>query len=347
VTDGNSATSPGVARPPRLIPTTSGSRRRCWHPTARVTRRALAPLALAAVVTASAPGLVTVQSGDTLSGIAAAHGLSVAQLRELNGLPGSSSLIYAGQTLTVSGGSSSGGSGSGGSSAGGSHSVSPGETLSGIAARYGVSQSAIAQANGLDGAGTVYAGRSLVIPGAGGGASSSSSGASSSGASSSGAPSSGAPSSGGGGSAVTSSTAQNREILRARPAPDRGQVQSMIRAAAQRRGVDPALALAVAHQESGFQHRIVSPANAVGVMQVLPGTAEWMSNVVGRQLDPLDLADNIEAGVALLRVLRDQVDVETAVAAYYQGLRGVRQNGVYAETRQYVANVMALRAQYA
>jgi N-acetylmuramoyl-L-alanine amidase len=337
VTDGNSATSPGVARPPRLIPTTSGSRRRCWHPTARVTRRALAPLALAAVVTASAPGLVTVQSGDTLSGIAAAHGLSVAQLRELNGLPGSSSLIYAGQTLTVSGGSSSGGSGSGGSSAGGSHSVSPGETLSGIAARYGVSQSAIAQANGLDGAGTVYAGRSLVIPGAGGGASSSSSGTSSSGGSSS----------GGGGSAVTSSTAQNREILRARPAPDRGQVQSMIRAAAQRRGVDPALALAVAHQESGFQHRIVSPANAVGVMQVLPGTAEWMSNVVGRQLDPLDLADNIEAGVALLRVLRDQVDVETAVAAYYQGLRGVRQNGVYAETRQYVANVMALRAQYA
>jgi N-acetylmuramoyl-L-alanine amidase len=337
VTDGNSATSPGVARPPRLIPTTSGSRRRCWHPTARVTRRALAPLALAAVVTASAPGLVTVQSGDTLSGIAAAHGLSVAQLRELNGLPGSSSLIYAGQTLTVSGGSSSGGSGSGGSSAGGSHSVSPGETLSGIAARYGVSQSAIAQANGLDGAGTVYAGRSLVIPGAGGGASSSSSGTSSS----------GGPSSGGGGSAVTSSTAQNREILRARPAPDRGQVQSMIRAAAQRRGVDPALALAVAHQESGFQHRIVSPANAVGVMQVLPGTAEWMSNVVGRQLDPLDLADNIEAGVALLRVLRDQVDVETAVAAYYQGLRGVRQNGVYAETRQYVANVMALRAQYA
>jgi N-acetylmuramoyl-L-alanine amidase len=332
VTDGNSATSPGVARPPRLIPTTSGSRRRSWRPTARVSRRALAPLALAAVVTASAPGLVTVQSGDTLSGIAAAHGLSVAQLRELNGLPGNSSLIHAGQTLTVSGGSSSGGSGSGGSSAGGGHAVSPGETLSGIAARYGVSQSAIAQANGLDAAGTVYAGRSLVIPGAGGGASSSSSGASSS---------------GGGGSAVTSSTAQNREILRARPAPDRGQVQSMIRAAAQRRGVDPALALAVAHQESGFQHRIVSPANAVGVMQVLPGTAEWMSNVVGRQLDPLDLADNIEAGVALLRVLRDQVDVETAVAAYYQGLRGVRQNGVYAETRQYVANVMALRAQYA
>jgi N-acetylmuramoyl-L-alanine amidase len=337
VTDGNSATSPGVARPPRLIPTTSGSRRRSWRPTARVSRRALAPLALAAVVTASAPGLVTVQSGDTLSGIAAAHGLSVAQLRELNGLPGNSSLIHAGQTLTVSGGSSSGGSGSGGSSAGGGHAVSPGETLSGIAARYGVSQSAIAQANGLDAAGTVYAGRSLVIPGAGGGASSSSSGTSSSGGSSS----------GGGGSAVTSSTAQNREILRARPAPDRGQVQSMIRAAAQRRGVDPALALAVAHQESGFQHRIVSPANAVGVMQVLPGTAEWMSNVVGRQLDPLDLADNIEAGVALLRVLRDQVDVETAVAAYYQGLRGVRQNGVYAETRQYVANVMALRAQYA
>ena len=70
-----------------------------------------------------------------------------------------------------------------------------------------------------------------------------------------------------------------------------------------RSGVDPALARAVAYQESGFQAHLVSPADAVGAMQVLPGTADWMSRYAGRRLDVLDPADNALAGVLLLRTL--------------------------------------------
>ncbi len=46
---------------------------------------------------------------------------------------------------------------------------------------------------------------------------------------------------------------------------------------ARQHGVDPHLALAVAWQESGWQQRRISSAGAIGVMQVLPGTARWMA----------------------------------------------------------------------
>ena len=65
-------------------------------------------------------------------------------------------------------------------------------------------------------------------------------------------------------------------------------------------GVDPALALAHAHQESGFDHRAVSPADAVGAMQVIPDAGDWASGLVGRELDLLDPQDNVTAGVAIM-----------------------------------------------
>ncbi len=44
-------------------------------------------------------------------------------------------------------------------------------------------------------------------------------------------------------------------------------------------------------------------ANAVGAMQVIPTTTDWISGVVGRRLDPLDPHDNATTGVVLLRIL--------------------------------------------
>jgi len=109
--------------------------------------------------------------------------------------------------------------------------------------------------------------------------------------------------------------------------------------------VDPALALAVSYQESGWNQRAVSVANAVGAMQVIPTTTDWISGVVGRRLDPLDPRDNATTGVVLLKILMQATGSERrAVAGYYQGLRSVRERGMFPDTVRYVENVLALKA---
>jgi LysM repeat protein len=109
-------------------------------------------------------------------------------------------------------------------------------------------------------------------------------------------------------------------------------------------GVDPQLALAVSWQESGWQMDRRSDAGAIGAMQVLPSTGEWMSLYAGRRLHLHRLADNATAGVRLLRVLGDETGSRRhQVAAYYQGLGAVRDHGLYRDTRSYVANVLAIK----
>ena len=80
-------------------------------------------------------------------------------------------------------------------------------------------------------------------------------------------------------------------------------MRDIIAAKARANGVDPALALAVSYQESGWNMHVVSVANAVGAMQVIPATSDWISGVVGRRLDPLDPHDNATTGVVLLKIL--------------------------------------------
>ena len=110
----------------------------------------------------------------------------------------------------------------------------------------------------------------------------------------------------------------------------------------------PALALAVSYQESGFDHSLVSPANAIGAMQVIPSSGQWASDLVGRDLNLLDPRDNVTAGVAILKQLvRTSPDLSTAIAGYYQGAASVQRNGMFSDTRQYVANVRALMSRFA
>ena len=75
----------------------------------------------------------------------------------------------------------------------------------------------------------------------------------------------------------------------------------MIIDTARRHGVDPRLALAVSWQESGWNQRQVSVANAIGAMQVIPSSGEWASQMAGRRLNLLKTQDNITAGVVILR----------------------------------------------
>ena len=109
-----------------------------------------------------------VRRGETLSGIAARYGVSMWALMRANGLR-SANRIYAGQRLVIPSGGGRYASTPSRSTGKRVHVVRWGETLSGIAARYGVSVRALMRANGLRSANRIYAGQRLVIPSRGGG----------------------------------------------------------------------------------------------------------------------------------------------------------------------------------
>jgi LysM repeat protein len=264
-----------------------------------------------------------VRLGDSLSAIAAEHGVSLTQLAAVNGLSATGTLV-AGTSLRLPGAAtatqSAGNAPTGTAtirSAGGGHAVVPGETLTGIAAANGVTPAALAAANGLAPNAFVIAGTHLKIPAAG--------------ASATATPAANVPSAG----AATGSPGR----LTA------GQIGSIAAA----NGAPASLASAIAWQESGFNNAMVSAANARGVMQVMPGTWAWVqANLARRQLDPALPIDNVGAGVLYLgQMLRDfGGDPALAAAGYYQGGASVRQIGMLPETRQYVADVLALRSRF-
>jgi soluble lytic murein transglycosylase-like protein len=124
---------------------------------------------------------------------------------------------------------------------------------------------------------------------------------------------------------------------------------SQIGQIAAQNGVPPSLAAAIAWQESGFNNAMVSSANARGVMQIMPGTWDWVqSNLAHSPLDPGSPTDNVRAGSLYLgQLLRDTGgDPALAAAGYYQGLSSVRRIGMLPDTQRYVANVMALRSRF-
>lgn len=297
----------------------------------RLARNLGVPLLLAGLVTAGSPGwgLYTIKRGDTLSDIAARYGTTVSRLVQVNKLPGNGNLIIEGRTLEVPGATRSARRTSGARS----HLVGRGDTLSGIALRYGVSQTALKQANGIGDNNVVMLGATLRIPGGGTKTSTANSSNSFAGRTYS--------------NSVVSAASRNRAKLADRSTPSRERMRDIISAKARANGVDPALALAVSYQESGWNQGVVSVANAVGAMQVIPTTTDWISGVVGRRLNPLDPHDNATTGVVLLKILKQSASNERqAVAGYYQGLRSVRERGMYPDTKRYVANVMALKARF-
>lgn len=114
----------------------------------------------------------------------------------------------------------------------------------------------------------------------------------------------------------------------------------LVRAAAQRHQLEPALLHAVIAQESGYQAGAVSQAGAQGLMQLMPATAARFG-----VRDSHAPAQNIEAGARYLRLLlnRYQQNLDLALAAYNAGEGAVDAHGrnipPYAETRRYVPRV--------
>lgn len=121
-------------------------------------------MSAAVVTTSAAPALYTVQAGDTVSAIAARYGLSTAGVLALNGLSWKS-IIFPGQVLKLTNGPTKASAAPAPATQGGQYQIRSGDTVSAIAARFGVSTQSILDANGLSWTSIVYPGQLLVIPG--------------------------------------------------------------------------------------------------------------------------------------------------------------------------------------
>jgi soluble lytic murein transglycosylase-like protein len=253
--------------------------------------------------------MVIVQPGDTLSGIALEQGMTVPQLVALNGIA-DPNRILAGQRLVVAWGATTPAT----APAAATHRVAFGETLTGIAKRYGTTIAAIAAANGIVNPSLIRTGQLLAILAGT------------------------APAAGGGPTAAMTALTATRFA-------QREGVRRLIVTEAVAQGVPPALALAVAWQESGWRQGVVSSAGAIGIMQLIPASGEWVAQaMLGEPVNLYDAASNVRAGVCLLRHYLDRYggDRSLVLAAYYQGQTAVDHHGVYAVSRSYIESVLRL-----
>ncbi len=287
---------------------------------------------LFAPAAASADFAHVVAPGESLTSIAAADGLSVAQLAAANGLSPDQELL-AGAVVEIPPQSPAGAetaeiaapvTSAPAAVASGDYVVMPGDTLTAIAARDGVSVAELAADNGIDPNGILDAGITLTLPQAGAGGTSTAAPAATPVSDSTVAPASGV----------------------GPPYPTDEQLSSAeVGDIASGEGVQPPLAEGVAWQESGDNNDEVSPTGAVGVMQIEPGTWSYINNVLtpGSPLDPYAASDNVRAGALYLHSLLDQTgSPELAAASYYQGLASVERYGMFPSTEQYVNDVMSL-----
>ncbi|HJS94133.1 MAG TPA: LysM peptidoglycan-binding domain-containing protein [Solirubrobacteraceae bacterium] len=289
----------------------------------------------ASAAPASSGGAYVVQPGDTLTGIASRAGLSPDSLAAANGLDANGVLI-SGTVLRLSGGAamvpvSTTVPVSTSSSSSGAYVVQPGDTLTAIATRAGLSMRSLAAANGIDPNRVLVSGTVLHLSGSPAVVSSVSSA-----------------------SAATSqpvgTAAEGTPTDPPYPTPERVTAPQIGSIAAQN-GVPASLAAAIAWQESGFNNDLVSSADARGVMQILPGTWQWIQNTLdtgGPPLAPASAADNVRGGVLMLHSLLGATggDAAMAAAGYYQGLPSVQQHGMYPDTQRYVQNVLSLERQF-
>jgi len=298
----------------------------------RAVRISLALAAIAAFTPSpAAQGSVphTVQAGETLWSIAAANNFTTRALAASNGLSEDAQVVI-GTTVQIPSEPEAAAALAGTPAAAtteaprvlGAYTVRPGDTLSSIAATSGIGVGQLAWMNGLDVEAPLLAGTALKLP-------------------------TGAPNA----EALPPAPADAPQVVpQADPLPTPGRVTAPeIGSIAASHGVSPSLAAAVAWQESGFNNEFVSPANARGVMQILPGTWTWVEQqLADRPLDPASPHDNVQAGVMYLDQLIADAggDEALGVASYYQGAASVRRVGLLPDTQRYTANVMALRSRF-
>lgn len=262
--------------------------------------------------------VVVVGPGQTLSEIALETGLTTGALASMNGIA-NPDRIFVGQRLVIRSEPTPAEPAMAAQAATTSHRIAPGESLWGIAQRYGTTVSAIVAANGIRDPSFIRAGQVLAIPYAS--------------------------------AKSTKSVSPSAHATAAMPpsmaivVKARKEVGSLLAAEAERQGVPVAFAKAVAWQESGWRTGVVSSAGAIGVMQLLPDTGDWVSAVMlGAPVNLWDPASNVRAGVVLLKHYLDRYsgDRSLALAAYYQGQAATDRHGIYPVSRPYIGSILAL-----
>jgi len=307
-----------------------------------------AAVALLAAPSAHAHVVHTVSPGDTLWSIAANANMTTRTVALYNGLNESSPVVIGtsikvpsvaeGQAALQAAGITPAGAGASASvttpsaqvaptpSAGapqplGAYVVRAGDTLSALAAQTGVPTAQMAHMNGLSPTAHLLTGTVLKLP-------------------------TGAPVP----AKAAAPAPATRVVPAADPVPTAGRLSAeQVKAIAAQHGAPASLAAAIAWQESGFNNAMVSSANARGVMQVMPGTWDWVNrNLASSPLNPQSAADNVRAGSLYLAQLLRQTggDQRLAAAGYYQGLSSVRARGMFDDTKRYVDNVLALSGRF-
>ena len=202
--------------------------------------------------------------------------------------------------------------GQGPSSSGGGYVVQSGDTLSGIAWQHSIDTDALQAANDISDADYIYIGQVLTIPSA----------------------------------HVEPAT----PTLVFPPRPRDASLEAMIDDIARLEGVDPGLVKAVATVESAWNQGAISYVGAIGIMQIMPGTALWLeTDIFGFDLNERGSAwDNVRLGARYLRILLNATggDHYDAVAAYYQGLSPTQAGVYYEGTADYASTVLAVKAAY-
>jgi len=310
---------------------------------------AAAAIALFATPAAHAHVLHTVVPGETLWTIAAQSNLTTRTVAAYNGI-GENANVMLGATIKIpsvaegqaalasagivpaAAGSPAAGSGVAAQVSSpapvaaappvqGAYIVRPGDTLSGLAAQTGVPTAQMAFMNGLAPTARLLIGTVMKLP-------------------------TGAPAP----SRASMPAPAARVVPKANPLPTPARLDgAQIKTLAAEHGAPGPLAAAIAWQESGFNNAAVSTANARGVMQIMPGTWEWVNrNLAPLPLDPASATDNVRAGSMYLASLLRETggDPRMAAAAYYQGLASVRARGMFDDTKRYVDNVLALQGRF-
>lgn len=233
--------------------------------------------------------------------------------------------------------------------------VRPGDSLTAIAARFGVPVSQLARANGMSLAQTLLIGKVLQVPGGAGASYTVQPGDSLSAIAIRHGVSLGALADLNRLALSDVLPVGKRLVLPANALSStldtfpRSSVRDSIVYWSNHYGVDQHLAAALAWMESGFNNAMVSPAGAVGVMQITPDTWDYVEQVLllGRRV-PHDADGNVRIGVAYLHHLLHLFggDERSALAAYYEGARALQDAGLLPGTKQYVDDIIALKARF-
>ena len=190
-----------------------------------------------------------------------------------------------------------------------SYVVRPGDTLTALAQRFGLSITKLAQENKLDPAHALLIGTRLTI-------------------------------------ATPVMAAAPAAFVESAAQATSSQIRSRLDFWAAHYGVSQRLVRALAWMESGDQARVVSSAGATGVLQTLPSTRDYVEEVLVGQLLPRSVDGDIQVGVLFLRHLLQTFggSERLALAAWYQGPVGVQQGTIFAVTNTFVDDVLALES---